>query len=64
LGYLHVPGMIYSRDGHCRAFDATASGTVAASGAGVAVLKRLQNAITDGDHIYAVIRGAAANNDG
>jgi acyl transferase domain-containing protein len=64
LGYLHVPGMIHSRDGHCRAFDAAASGTVPASGAGVAVLKRLQDAIADGDHIYAVIRGAAVDNDG
>jgi iturin family lipopeptide synthetase A len=63
-GYLHVPGMIHSRDGHCRAFDAAASGTVASSGAGVAVLKRLQDAIADGDHIYAVIQGAAVDNDG
>ncbi len=63
-GYLHVPGMIHSRDGHCRAFDAAASGTVPASGAGVAVLKRLQDAIADGDHIYAVIQGAAVDNDG
>ena len=64
LGYLHVPGMIHSRDGHCRAFDVAASGTVPGSGAGVAVLKRLPDAIADGDHIYAVIRGAAVDNDG
>ncbi|MES2221686.1 MAG: beta-ketoacyl synthase N-terminal-like domain-containing protein, partial [Acidobacteriota bacterium] len=64
LGYLHVPGMIHSRDGHCRAFDAAASGTVPASGAGVVVLKRLQDAIGDGDPMYAVIRGAAVDNDG
>ncbi len=63
-GYLYVPGMILSRDGHCRAFDAAASGTVPGAGAGVVLLKRLQNAIADGDHIYAVIRGAAVNNDG
>ncbi len=63
-GYIYVPGMILSRDGHCRAFDAAASGTVPGAGAGVAVLKRLDDAIADGDHIYAVIRGAAINNDG
>jgi acyl transferase domain-containing protein len=63
-GYMYVPGMILSRDGHCRAFDAAASGTVPGAGAGVALLKRLDDAIADGDHIYAVIRGAAINNDG
>lgn len=64
LGYLYMPGMILSRDGHCRAFDAAACGTVPGAGAGVVVLKRLQDAIDDGDHIYAVIRGAGINNDG
>jgi acyl transferase domain-containing protein len=63
-GYLYVPGMILSRDGHCRAFDAAATGTVPGAGAGLVVLKPLQNAIADGDHIYAVLRGAAVNNDG
>ncbi len=63
-GYLYVPGMIYSRDGHCRAFDAAASGIVPGAGAGIAVLKRLDDALADGDHIYAVLRGAAINNDG
>jgi acyl transferase domain-containing protein len=63
-GYLYVPGMILSRDGHCRAFDAAASGTVPGAGAGVVLLKRLQKAIEDRDHIYAVIHGAAVNNDG
>ncbi len=63
-GYVYVPGMILSRDGHCRAFDAAASGTVPGAGAGVVVLKRLVDAIADGDHMYAVIRGAAINNDG
>ncbi len=63
-GYLYIPGMILSRDGHCRAFDAAASGTVPGAGAGVAVLKRLDDAIADGDHIYAVLQGAAINNDG
>lgn len=64
VGYLHMPGMIFSRDGHCRAFDAAASGTVQGAGAGIAVLKRIDDAIADGDHIYAVIEGAAVNNDG
>ncbi len=64
LGYLYMPGMILSRDGHCRAFDADACGTVPGAGAGVVVLKRLQDAIDAADHIYAVIRGAAINNDG
>ncbi len=63
-GYLYVPGMILSRDGHCRAFDAAASGTVPGSGAGVVVLKRLNEALADSDHIYAVLHGAAINNDG
>ncbi len=64
LGYLYMPGMIYSRDGHCRAFDAAASGIVPAGGAGVVALKRLDDAIADNDHIYAILRGAAVNNDG
>jgi acyl transferase domain-containing protein len=64
LGYLYTPGMIFSRDGHCRAFDAAASGTVPAGGAGIVVLKRLDDAVADRDHIYAVVRGAAVNNDG
>jgi acyl transferase domain-containing protein len=63
-GYLHEPGMIFSPDGHCRAFDAAARGMVAGSGAGVVVLKRLAEALDDGDTIHAVIRGSAINNDG
>jgi acyl transferase domain-containing protein len=63
-GYLFQEGMILSPDGHCRAFDAAAQGTVAGSGAGVVVLKRLVDAVADGDHIYAVIKGTAVNNDG
>jgi acyl transferase domain-containing protein/acyl carrier protein len=63
-GYLYEPGMILSPDGHCRAFDARAQGTVAGEGAGVVVLKRLRDALGDGDHVRAVIRGAAVNNDG
>jgi iturin family lipopeptide synthetase A len=63
-GYLYQEGMIHSSDGHCRAFDEAASGTIIGDGAGVVVLKRLQDAIKDGDHIYAVIKGSAVNNDG
>ena len=63
-GYLYEPGMILSPDGHCRAFDAGAQGTVAGEGVGVVVLKRLREAVADGDHVHAVIRGAAINNDG
>jgi len=57
-------GEILSRDGHCRAFDAESTGTVFASGVGVVVLRRLEDAIADGDHIRAVILGSAINNDG
>ncbi|MBW4477602.1 MAG: KR domain-containing protein [Tolypothrix brevis GSE-NOS-MK-07-07A] len=63
-GYLHQEGGILSPDGHCRAFDAKARGTIIGNGAGVVVLKRLADAIADGDHIYAVIKGNAINNDG
>ncbi|MGX5851666.1 hybrid non-ribosomal peptide synthetase/type I polyketide synthase [Mesorhizobium sp. PL10] len=63
-GYLHQQGHILSPDGHCRAFDAHAQGTVSGSGAAVVVLKRLSDASRDGDYIWAVIRGSAINNDG
>ncbi|HEX8436100.1 non-ribosomal peptide synthetase/type I polyketide synthase [Archangium sp.] len=63
-GYLYQPGMILSPDGHCRAFDARAAGTVRGNGVGVVVLKRLERALADGDTIHAVIRGSALNNDG
>lgn len=63
-GYLYQPGMILSPDGHCRPFDAAAGGTRAGAGAGIVVLRRLVDAVADGDTIYAVIRGAAINNDG
>jgi natural product biosynthesis luciferase-like monooxygenase protein len=63
-GYLYVEGGTASPDGHCRAFDARAQGTVAGNGAGVVVLKRLEDALASGDHIYAVIKGVAINNDG
>jgi len=63
-GYRYQAGAILSPDGHCRAFDADAAGTVIGSGAGVVVLKRLDEALRDGDTIHAVIKGTAANNDG
>jgi phthiocerol/phenolphthiocerol synthesis type-I polyketide synthase E len=63
-GYLYHQGGITSRDGHCRAYDAQAEGFVAGLGAGVVALKRLSDALADGDTIYAVIKGSAVNNDG
>jgi malonyl CoA-acyl carrier protein transacylase len=63
-GYLYKEGNVFSRDGHCRAFDSCAQGTVFGSGIGVVVLKRLKDALRDGDAIRAVIRGTAINNDG
>ncbi len=63
-GYLYQPGGILSSDGHCRAFDAAASGAVSGNGVGVVVLKRLDAAIADRDNILAVIKGSAINNDG
>lgn len=63
-GYRYRAGEILSRDGHCRAFDAAASGTVFGSGLGIVVLRRLADALAGGDTIYAVIKGSAINNDG
>ena len=63
-GYTFQDGGITSPDGHCRAFDADAAGTVFSSGVGIVVLKRLAEALADGDQIYAVIKGSALNNDG
>jgi len=63
-GYLYREGGIASPDGICRVFDAQAKGTLFCSGLGLVVLKRLEDAITDGDTIHAVIRGSAINNDG
>lgn len=63
-GYRYEEGMIASIDGHCRAFDKDASGTLFGEGVGVVVLKRMEDAILDKDHIYAVIRSTAVNNDG
>ena len=64
IGYLYHEGLIVSPDGHCRAFDAEANGTIFGSGVGVVLLKRLTDALADNDHIYAVIKGSALNNDG
>jgi len=64
VGYVSVKGGILSPDGHCRAFDADAQGTIFGSGVALVLLKQLPAAIADGDHIYAVIGGSAINNDG
>jgi amino acid adenylation domain-containing protein len=63
-GHIYSEGGILSRDGHCRPYDAEASGTVFCDGGGIVTLKRLADAERDGDRIYSVIRGAAWNNDG
>lgn len=63
-GYLYQEGGMLSRDGHCRPFDAQASGTTFNDGAGFVVLKRLDLAERDGDTIHAVVKGYAVNNDG
>lgn len=63
-GHFYQEGMTNSKDGHCKAFDADSSGIVSGEGAGVAVLKRLEDAIQDNDQIYAVIRSSVVNNDG
>ncbi len=63
-GYRYREGDILSPDGHCRTFDAGAAGTIFGDGMGIVVLKRLADALDDGDHVYAVIRGWAVNNDG
>jgi phthiocerol/phenolphthiocerol synthesis type-I polyketide synthase E len=63
-GYLHGPGSILSPDGHCRTFDAQSGGTVSGSGVAVVALKRLADALRDGDPVRAVIKGSAINNDG
>jgi phthiocerol/phenolphthiocerol synthesis type-I polyketide synthase E len=63
-GYRYEPGGIFSPDGHCRTFDASARGTVFGQGAGVVLLRRLADAMDDGDTVLAVIRGSSVNNDG
>lgn len=63
-GYLYQEGGIYSPDGHCRPFDVDARGTVGGNGAGIVVLKRLEDALADGDAMHAVLLASAVNNDG
>jgi len=63
-GYPYVPGDVNSPDGRVRAFDAKAQGTMFSSGMGIVVLKRLEDALADGDRIRAVIKGSAVSNDG
>lgn len=63
-GYTHEQGMIMSKDGYTRSFDEKATGTVWSDGVGMVVLKRLEDAINDGDQIHAVIKGSSVNNDG
>ena len=63
-GHLYKEGEIVTPDGHCRSFDAKAEGTIFGSGAGTVLLRRYADAVRDGDHIYAVVRGSAVNNDG
>ena len=63
-GYLYQEGMVDSPDGYCRAFDAQAAGLTGGSGVGLVLLKHLEEALTDGDYIHAVIKGSAINNDG
>jgi phthiocerol/phenolphthiocerol synthesis type-I polyketide synthase E len=64
LGYWHQSGGIFSSDGRCRAFDKQADGTFPGNGLGIVVLRRLADAERDGDHVYAVVKGTAINNDG
>lgn len=64
IGYVHVPESIYSKDGICKPFDKDASGITNGNGAGVVLLKRAKEAIKDGDHIYAIVKATAVNNDG
>ncbi len=63
-GYFYTAGSILSPDGHCRPFDANAQGTIVGSGVGIVVLKRLSDALADGDNIRAVVIGCGLNNDG
>ncbi|MFY9226983.1 MAG: SDR family oxidoreductase [Blastocatellia bacterium] len=63
-GYFYSQQGVYSPDGHCHTFDANAKGAIFSSGAAIVVLKRLSDAIEDGDNIIAIIKGSAINNDG
>lgn len=63
-GYSHAEGMIVAGDGHCKAYDEKADGTIFGNGCGFVLLKRLEDALQDGDHIHAVVKGTSLNNDG
>lgn len=63
-GYRWEEGLIFSPDGHCRPYDADGAGTIFGSGSGVVVLRRLEDALADGDRVEAVLRGSAVTNDG
>jgi acyl transferase domain-containing protein/thioesterase domain-containing protein/acyl carrier protein len=63
-GYMFLEGEILSSDGHCRSFDAQSDGTIFGSGCGVVVLRRLADALADGDTVHAIVKGSAMNNDG
>ncbi|MDU0812757.1 non-ribosomal peptide synthetase [Bacillus siamensis] len=63
-GYVHQPGLNFSSDGHIKAFDAAADGMIGGEGAGAVLLKKASDAVKDGDHIYALLRGIGVNNDG
>jgi 3-oxoacyl-(acyl-carrier-protein) synthase len=63
-GYMYKEGLVASPDGHCRAFDADSRGAVSGEGAVAVILKKLKTALADGDHVHAVIKGSAVNNDG
>src|SRR6185312_1526965 len=63
-GYFFQEGELASPDGHCRSFDAKAQGAIKGTCVGIVVLKLLENALKDGDHIHAIIKGSAVNNDG
>jgi len=64
IGYTYQEGMVLSPDGHCRTFDAKAAGCFEGNGVGMVVLKPLENALENRDHIYALVKGTAINNDG
>jgi len=63
-GYMYKEGLINSPDSHCRTFDARSRGTIDGEGSGAVLLRPLEEAVAAGDHIYAVIKGTAINNDG
>ncbi|HSF53126.1 MAG TPA: amino acid adenylation domain-containing protein, partial [Algoriphagus sp.] len=63
-GQFHEEGAVFSSDGHCRPFDANSTGTMFCDGAGIVLLKSYEQAVQDGDTIFAVIKGVAVNNDG